>query len=386
MFPLLTKLEPEFSHRLALRFLRVMGQLPGGQTVLNTFAGSAVSDPRLQVNFLGQAFPNPIGVAAGMDKDASAVAALFALGFGAVEIGTVTPLPQSGNDAPRLWRVPEHDALINALGFPSKGVGVVRDRLAGKSFPGVLGINLGKNRETTLDDAAADYANVLSVLWDASNYAVINVSSPNTPGLRDLQRPEALTRILRQVCDVNRQAARIHDKAEVPLLVKISPDLTKDELHEVIDTAFSEGAAGLIVANTTTSRDGLSNIRPEWRGGLSGQPVRQRAISLVSEARQIVGPSPAIIGAGGVSSAQDVIKFMRAGANTVQLCTGFVYGGPGLPRRISRDLISFVEREGLHRISDIIGADIVNPAATARETFDVSDIAMSEPDFALTSS
>lgn len=353
VFPLLKQLDAEQAHHLALDSLRLTGPVAVGSRLWSAVAGAASHDPRLRVDCLGLSFANPLGVAAGLDKDADAVNGLLGLGFGAVEVGTVTPLPQPGNPKPRLWRFPDDDALINALGFPSQGMAAVRQRLAGQAFPGIVGVNLGKNKATPAEQAAADYASVLETLWDVADYAVINVSSPNTPGLRDLQQREALATILRHVRAANERSSRIHGRPAVPLLVKIAPDLDEEGLRGVVETSLNEGASGLIVCNTTIDHGGLRVPRPDLPGGLSGAPLRGRATALVRRVRQIAGPEPVIIGVGGIATAADVIERMQAGANLVQLYTGFIYDGPGLPGRIARDLLAQVEQEGLANISEL---------------------------------
>ncbi|HEX3721375.1 MAG TPA: quinone-dependent dihydroorotate dehydrogenase [Nitrolancea sp.] len=353
VYPLLARLDPERSHRLALRLLRVSQVFPDRIDPLGLFATPL--DPRLRVERFGLSFANPVGVAAGFDKDGTAVAPLLSLGFGAVEVGTVTPRPQVGNPPPRLWRFPEEGALINALGFPSHGAADVRQRLIGRRFSGIVGINLGKNRETPGIHAAEDYVAALSTLWDAADYFVVNVSSPNTPGLRDLQRSEALTGILLALMEQNTQSARLHDAPKRPILVKISPDLDDEGLESVLAGSLDGGASGIIVANTSTDRGLLTQQVPSLPGGLSGSPISGRAVSLTRAVYQQTNGQLPIIGVGGIATAADVVERMRAGASLVQLYTAFVYGGPCLPGRIARDLLSFVEREGLHSISEIVG-------------------------------
>ncbi|HEU4792589.1 MAG TPA: quinone-dependent dihydroorotate dehydrogenase [Nitrolancea sp.] len=353
-YPILARIEPERAHHLGLRLLQLSGRLPGGVGLLGRFAGP--DDDRLRVHRFGISFANPVGVAAGLDKNAEAVPALLALGFGSVEVGTVTRRPQPGNARPRIWRLADEGALINSLGFPSDGAARVRTRLAARRYSGVVGINLGKNRDTPLEAAAEDYVAVLEALWDVANYVAINVSSPNTPGLRGLQQREALAAILRAVQDINRRCARLHKGMPRPVLVKIAPDLDDQELEGVLAGAVDGGAGGLIVANTTTDRSNLSQPVPDFRGGLSGRPLRERATTLVREVHRRCGDSLPIIGVGGISNAEDVIERMRDGASLVQLYTAFIYGGPALPGRICRELLSFIEREGLRSIEEIIGA------------------------------
>jgi dihydroorotate dehydrogenase len=353
IYPFLARLEPERSHHLALRMLRIAGSIPDRLDPLRWLSGPL--DDRLRVEQFGLSFANPLGVAAGFDKDASAVGPLLELGFGAVEVGTVTPRPQPGNPPPRLWRFPEQDALINALGFPSQGAAAVRERLVGREFPGIVGINLGKNRETSVVHASEDYVSVLATLWDVADYFTVNVSSPNTPGLRDLQRRDVLTGILLALTEQNARSARLHDEAKHPILVKIAPDLDDEGLDSVLAGTIEGGASGIIVANTSTDRSLLNQPVPNLPGGLSGKPLKERATNLVRSVYSETSGQLPIIGVGGITSAADVIERMRAGASLVQLYSAFIYGGPALPGQIIRDLLSYVEREGLRSISDIVG-------------------------------
>ncbi len=353
VYPLLARIEPERSHHLALRALRISGALPALVDPLRHFA--APDDDRLRIERFGLSFANPLGVAAGFDKDAHVAEPLLRLGFGAVEVGTVTPRHQPGNPPPRLWRFPEQGALVNALGFPSAGAAAVRERLAGRHFPGVIGVNLGKNWDTPVVHASEDYVSVLTTLWDTAGYFTVNVSSPNTPGLRDLQRRDALAGILLALTEQNVRSARLSGAEKRPILVKIAPDLDDDGLDSVLEGTLEGGASGIIIANTSTNHGLLTPPIPNLPGGVSGSPLKPRATELVRTVyRRTDGKLP-IIGAGGIGSAEDVIERMRAGASLVQLYTAFVYGGPALPGRIVRDLQHFVDREGLHTIDEIVG-------------------------------
>lgn len=356
VYPALARLDPERAHRLALRGLSAFDRLPGGCRLLCRLCDPPADD-RLAVDCLGRRFPNPLGLAAGFDKDAEAVGALLGLGFGFVEVGTVTPRPQPGNPRPRLWRLPEERALINALGFPSAGMAAVRARLAGRRFPGVVGINLGKNRETPLERAAEDYVAVLAALWDVADYLVVNVSSPNTPGLRELQARAALVDLLQALDEENRRLARLRRLRPRPLLVKIAPDLDFGELEQVVEAALEGGVQGLVIANTSTDRRLLCHPAPDLPGGISGRPLRARATELTREAYRQAGDRLAIIGVGGIGSAEDVIERLRAGASLVQLYTAFIYEGPALPARILRGLLAYLEREGLRSVEQLIGVD-----------------------------
>lgn len=356
IFPLLTRLDAERAHRFALHGLHLAERLPGGISTLSRDVPEP--DPRLVVGTLGREFANPIGVAAGLDKDAEAMDALFALGFGAVEIGTVTPRPQPGNPRPRVWRIPGDEAVINAMGFPSSGVSVVRKRLFGRQFPGIVGVNLGKNKATELEKAARDYTRVLDDLWPMADYVVINVSSPNTPGLRELQGRSALGALVGEVQRLNRWKADVFSQRPHPVLVKIAPDLDDWALDEVLQGAIDGGTNGFIISNTTIDRSVLSEPHDGLPGGVSGRPLRAKANELLRKASERLGPAEdyPLIGVGGISNADDVIERMQAGASLVQIYTGFVYGGPGLPARILRDLSTFCDREGVRSIREIVGA------------------------------
>lgn len=354
LYPVLARLDAERAHRLALRALDSAQRVPGGPRLLRRFAPAP--DPRLRVERLGLVFPNPLGVAAGLDKNAEAVGALFALGFGAVEVGTITPRPQPGNPPPRLWRFPAQQALVNALGFPSAGAASVRRRLTGCRFPGVVGVNLGKNRDTPPEHAAADYLAVLDALWDVTGYITVNVSSPNTPGLRDLQRPDALHALIRAVVERDALLARLHGGRPRPVLVKLAPDLDETRLAEAVESLMAAGAAGVILGNTTTSRAGLPEAARELPGGVSGAPLRGRNLELVRSVRRLAPELP-IVAVGGIDSADDVIARLRAGASLVQLYTGFIYGGPALPGQILAGLSTYLDREGLRSIEEVVGSE-----------------------------
>lgn len=356
VYPALARLDPERAHRLALRGLSALDRLPGGCRLLRWLCDPPADD-RLAVECLGRRFPNPLGLAAGFDKDAEAVGALLALGFGSVEVGTVTPHPQPGNPRPRLWRLPEERALVNALGFPSAGMAGVRARLVGRRVPGVIGINLGKNRETPLERAAEDYVAVLAALWDVADYLVVNVSSPNTPGLRQLQERAVLVELLQALGEENRRLARLRQLRPRPLLVKIAPDLDLGGLEQVIEAALEGDAQGLVIANTSTDRRLLGHPAPDLPGGISGRPLRARATELTREAYRRAGDRLAIVGVGGIGSTEDVIERLRAGASLVQLYTAFVYEGPALPARILRGLLAYLERQGLRSVEQLIGVE-----------------------------
>jgi dihydroorotate dehydrogenase len=305
-----------------------------------------VRDPRLAVDVLGLRFPNPVGLAAGLDKDARAAAAFAALGLGAVEVGTVTPRAQRGNPRPRVFRLPADGAVINRMGFPSRGAPPVRAALrrTPRPLPGdaVLGVNLGKNAATPLEGAQADYVAVLDALYDQAAYAVVNVSSPNTRGLRDLQERRALEGLLRAVVTRRDSLARSTGR-RLPLLVKVAPDLDWTGLGAVLEAVQASGAEGIVATNTTLSREGLTDPRNPYQtetGGLSGAPLRRRSTEVVRWLARETGGRLPLVGVGGISHPDHALEKLDAGAALVQVYTGLIYAGPSLPGRINRALLS----------------------------------------------
>lgn len=351
----ITRIDAEQAHHLALRGLATAARLPGGPSTLARYASEP--DERLRLRLWNLPFANPLGVAAGLDKDGTAVEALIALGFGHVEVGTVTLRPQPGNDRPRIWRVPEQRAIINAMGFPSAGSASVRAHLINVRAKGVVGINIGKNRETPIDQAAEDYAGLISALFPIAHYITVNISSPNTPGLRSLQMADELSHLLAIVNDANTCAATLARRDPKPLLIKIAPDLTDAEIEGVADAAVANGARGIVATNTTTSRDGLPEQYVERPGGLSGPPLRARANAVVRILYRRVGDQVPIIGVGGISSGEDALARIRSGATLVQLYTSFTIAGPALPGQILRDISADADLHGWTSIHDLVGVD-----------------------------
>jgi dihydroorotate dehydrogenase len=351
----LTRLDAETAHRMALHGLAVAPRLPGGLRALAQLAPDP--DERLRLRLWDLPFANPLGVAAGLDKNGEAVEALLALGFGHVEVGTVTLLPQPGNARPRVWRVPEADAVINAMGFPSAGAASVRARLLPVRPRGVLGLNLGKNRDTPLAQAAQDYAALVATLFAVAHYFTINVSSPNTPGLRALQVADELAALLSQVSAANQRAAELARRDPKPLLVKVAPDLTDAELEGIADAAIAGGARGLIATNTTTSRASVPDRYHALPGGLSGAPLRERAMHATRVLyRRAAGRMP-IVGVGGIASGADALERIRAGASLIQLYTAFTSAGPALPGDILRALSADADARGWRAVAELVGVD-----------------------------
>jgi len=338
-FPLVRALDPEQAHLLAIRALRVCGPLlrPGDD------------DPILATRLWGLEFANPIGIAAGFDKHAEVPDALRALGFGFVEIGSVTPRPQPGNPRPRVFRLSEDEAVINRYGFNSDGIEAVAARLASRQRAGVLGVNLGKNKETV--DAADDYVKGVAALARVADYVVINVSSPNTPGLRALQSRAALDELVARVKAAMPAPAR-------PLLVKIAPDLTPDDLTDVADVAQARALDGIIISNTTIGRpETLRGAAKAETGGLSGRPLFERSTAMLRVMRRLTEGRVLLIGVGGVASGDDAYVKLRAGASLVQLYTALAFHGPGLIGRIKHDLAALLRRDGFARVADCVGTD-----------------------------
>jgi dihydroorotate dehydrogenase len=319
--PLLFALDPEAAHGLAIAALKA-----------GVYPRAPAPDPRLRRRLLGLDFPNPIGLAAGFDKNAEVVDAALALGFGFVEVGTVTPLPQAGNPKPRMVRLTTDRAIINRLGFNNEGHDAVYARLAERERRGIVGVNLGANRDST--DRIADYVAGVERFADVADYLAINISSPNTPGLRDLQEKEALGRLTDAVA-----AARARCRKTSPVLVKIAPDLDDDALAAIVDAVAAAGLEGMTVSNTTIARDEL--VDPTYAGeagGLSGRPLFRRSTEMLAKARALAGNRLALVGVGGVESAATAQAKLDAGADLVQLYTGMVFEGPRLAARIAAGL------------------------------------------------
>ena len=332
MYPLIRslffRLDPERAHELALRVARVAlraGRIPGVRGL-----------PAVPRRLMGIDFPNPVGLAAGFDKDGDAVDVMDQLGFGFLELGTVTPRAQPGNPRPRLFRLPEHEALINRMGFNNRGAGTLAERLAHSGYRGVIGVNIGKNRDTPPARAAEDYAQALGQVYRVADYVTVNLSSPNTPGLRDLQHEAALRSLLYRLNSERQRLAELHEK-RVPLVVKIAPDWQHGELDATLDVLLEQHIDGIAATNTTVARPGVAGApNADEAGGLSGRPLREQAEGVLEQVVARARGEVAIIGIGGLNSGADVARRLELGADLVQLYTGLIYRGPGLVQEAVR--------------------------------------------------
>jgi dihydroorotate dehydrogenase len=354
--PLLFALDPESAHRAGTAALHAALLTPPQRDVARALLD--VRDPALAVERFGIRFPNPVGMAAGFDKAGESFNALGALGFGFVEIGTVTALAQPGNPRPRLFRLPADQALLNRMGFNNPGAEAVAARLRRTAIEPVLGINIGKSKAAALDDAAADYLRSLELLEPFAAYLAVNVSSPNTPGLRQLQDAAPLRALLRELRARGAQLAAARGKRPKPILLKIAPDLTDPQVEEAAGIALEEGVAGLIATNTTVSREGLRtpDAAEMGAGGISGAPVHRRAVEVVSLVYRTTGGRLPIVGVGGIFGAEDAWRMVRAGAGLVQVWTGFIYRGPAIARDVNRGLLARLRREGMRSLDEAVGA------------------------------
>lgn len=329
--PLLFWFDPEEVHHFTFSMIRFLSKIPGFPTLFKSLY--EVTDKRLETEVFGLTFKNPVGLAAGFDKDAKLYQELSNFGFGFIEIGTLTPKPQEGNPRKRLFRLKEDSAIINRMGFNNGGVQLAAERL--KNNKNVLiGGNIGKNKLTSNEAATSDYEICFDALYDVVDYFVVNVSSPNTPNLRALQDKEPLTQLLQTLQDKN-----ISKPKQKPVLLKIAPDLTDEQLLDIIDIVKETKIAGVIATNTTLSRDGLQSENKSETGGLSGKPLTKRATEVIRFLSEKSNKAFPIIGVGGIHTAEDAIEKLEAGASLIQLYTGFIYEGPDLVRKINKKIL-----------------------------------------------
>ncbi|MGD2254060.1 MAG: quinone-dependent dihydroorotate dehydrogenase [Anaerolineales bacterium] len=339
--PLLFRLDPETAHNLVLNLLAMAGPLPPLRALLRRLFG--LPDPGLEVQALGLDFPNPVGLAAGYDKDGRAIQGLACLGFGHLELGTVTRLAQAGNPKPRITRLVEDQAVINRMGFPNDGALALLRRLRRERLLGTrVGVNIGKGADTPIERAVEDYLALVKIFYLDTDYLAVNVSSPNTPGLRSLQERKALGELLRAL-KTERDQLRSSEGRYVPIAIKLAPDLDQATLEHAIDEIMTAGLDGVIATNTTVAREGLRSPRQSEEGGLSGAPLRERSTEIIRRIHRMSGGRLAIIGAGGIMGPDDAREKLDAGAVLVQLYTGLVFRGPGMVRQIIKDLRAGVE-------------------------------------------
>lgn len=356
---LLRRLDAERAHGLAIRALRLLRATGAGRALLGRLVGAP--DEKLRVHALGLTFPSPLGAAAGLDKEASWFEDLEALGFGFVEVGTITPSAQPGKPRPRIARALSERAIVNKLGFPNPGAKAAAARLRRRARSTIVGVNIGKSATSSLEAAAGDYRVCARELGPVADYLAINVSSPNTPGLRDLQAADALRALVGAVRSGLREAG-----VEVPLLIKIAPDLDDDQLDALAALALELGLEGIIATNTTTARLGLDDrVVPFEGGGVSGPPLRRRSLGVLERLRATVGDRLVLISVGGIEDADDIWHRLLTGATLVQAYTGFVYGGPGWPRQMNQELARRLRDSGASSIEELVGAGPGPPLRTS---------------------
>jgi len=334
--PLLFRLQPERAHHFTFGLIKLIHRIPGVGAINRALF--QVKNPKLEREVFGIKFPNPVGLAAGFDKDAKLFKELANYGFGFIEIGTLTPVAQPGNPQPRMFRLPEDQALINRMGFNNGGVVEAIKRLKVDRGNLIVGGNIGKNKFTPNEEATQDYEKCFEALFPYVDYFVVNVSSPNTPGLRELQDKEPLTALLNRLQELNTQK-----DSRKPILLKIAPDLTNAQLDDIVEIVRDSKIDGVIATNTTIDRSGLKRSKKELEaigaGGLSGVPVRERSTEVIRYLSHKSGGSVPIIGVGGVYTAEDVKAKLDAGASLVQVYTGFIYEGPAMIKRINKELV-----------------------------------------------
>lgn len=361
--PLLFRLPPETAHELALHSLSF------APTLTKTLLGDRFKrSPFGKLRRFGLTFSNPVGLAAGFDKNGIALDSLADLGFGFIEAGTVTYRPQPGNERPRLFRLPLDKALINRAGFNNKGARAFAERVGHNRSDYVLGVSIGKSKEVPLDQATDDYLKSFELVYPVADYVAINVSSPNTPGLRDLQKAEQLDELLRALQRRNRELAEQSEgRGFLPILVKLSPDLDLEELKAVVNVTLNNNVAGLIASNTTTERSGLQTqpdkVSAFGAGGLSGAPLKRRTTQMIARLYNLTNGSMPLIGVGGIFSAEDAWEMISAGASLIEVYTGFIYEGPSIARKINDGLRRIISSEGFVSLDEAVGSRARNLAA-----------------------
>jgi dihydroorotate dehydrogenase len=323
----LFQFDPEVMHDMTIKGFKCTGSTP-----LNNIYSQKIADKPVTV--MGIKFPNAVGLAAGLDKNGECIDAFAAMGFGFVEVGTVTPRPQPGNEKPRIFRLPEANAIINRMGFNNKGVDYLISQVRSAKYTGVLGINIGKNKDTAEENAKDDYIHCMRKVYDFATYITVNISSPNTPGLRSLQYGDALNDLLSALKAEQEELAKQYNKY-VPVAVKIAPDLNEEEIKSIAQCLIENGIDGVIATNTTLSREGVEGLEfCDEQGGLSGLPVRDKSTKVISILAKALDNKLPIIGVGGVASSADANEKLASGASLIQVYTGFIYQGPPLIKKI----------------------------------------------------
>ena len=353
--PLLFRQDSEEIHELTLNWLEKAERF-GSLPICKIFYPPVPGLHRLKMECLGLEFPNPVGIAAGLDKNAKVYNSLLSFGFGFVECGTITPRPHPGNARPRVFRLLEDEALINRLGFNNQGQDALLQRLHQRPKQGIVGINLGKNKDTPNEKAAEDYQQLLSAVWHTASYVVINISSPNTPNLRQLQEKTALQRLLGCLFQAAQELQLQHPR-QLPILLKIAPDLNDEALRDLLEVVGQFPLAGLIATNTTLERNQLRSSHAQQTGGLSGRPLQNLSTQILSNLyRELQGKLP-LIGVGGVTDGKSAYDKIKAGATLLQVYTGLVSQGPGLANQICRELLVHLDKDGYPHLSNAIGAN-----------------------------
>lgn len=356
----LFRLDPERAHHVTIAGLSVGRKVPGALASLRAMYG-VPAYPELATSVCGLAFPNPIGLAAGLDKNGAAADAFAACGFGFVEVGTVTPKPQPGNELPRLFRLKEQHALINRMGFNNAGAEAMAQNLARTRMPVPLFVNIGKNKTTPNDIAFEDYVSNLRTLYGAGDAFVVNVSSPNTPGLRSLQQGDDMRLLLTKVVEARAAilaAGGANAAPSKPIFVKIAPDLTDEELADTLAAVQASGVDGVVATNTTLSREGIVHPHANEAGGLSGKPLSARSTQVIRDTyRETKGGLP-IIGSGGIFTAEDAYEKIRAGASLAQIYTAMIYEGPGIVRQVAEGIRQRLKADGFRNVSEAVGSSV----------------------------
>lgn len=355
--PFFFNMDPEKAHHLVVDGLATAGKVPGVLSVMNGMYGVKPAS-ELAVNLLGLQFQHPVGLAAGLDKNGVATDGFSSIGFAFVEAGTVTPKPQPGNEQPRLFRLPPDEALINRMGFNNKGAEDMQKALKQRKLHKVpIAVNIGKNKVTANELAHEDYRSCIRTLYDEGDFFVVNISSPNTQGLRDLQHGNELHNLLVHVCEEMDIQASSRQQQVKPVFVKIAPDMTDDQLEHTVRTIMESNINGIIATNTTLSRDGLTHANRNETGGLSGVPLRERSTEVIRQVYSLTNGKLPIIGSGGIFTAQDAYDKIRAGASLVEVYTALIYKGPELLRELTDGLKECLRKDGFSSVIEAIGAD-----------------------------